>query len=382
MSNGLNVDLLSAYVGIITTATISIYFGSFGSLSKSKDPSDNDEEDSMPRLTSEEAWLFPVIGSVLLGGLFLVIKYFGKEWINWLLSLYFILAGFYSVPHSLIRLAKIMYGTQRWNEFDRHRVRFEKATNNVASFSVRTPSLFLTPIGVIPSLLYAFGNGPSKSILLTNILALSLACEAMSMLKIDSFRTGSILLSGLFVYDVWWVFGTKVMVSVATSLDLPMKILWPKSITFSAENGNMMLGLGDIVVPGLFISLALRYDHFRHTRTRAAAAGPFSKPYFIASLAAYIAGLATTMVVMHIFRAAQPALLYLSPACILSFVLTAWRRGELIESWKWNDGDGDVAAPSKDGSTVDKMGSDAGGAAAGVSSELGRPLTPPEADYW
>jgi minor histocompatibility antigen H13 len=36
----------------------------------------------------------------------------------------------------------------------------------------------------------------------------------MSMLKIDSFRTGSILLSGLFVYDVWWVFGTKVVCDV------------------------------------------------------------------------------------------------------------------------------------------------------------------------
>jgi minor histocompatibility antigen H13 len=99
------------------------------------------------------------------------------------------------------------------------------------------------------------------------------------------------------------------MVSVATSLDLPMKVLWPKSIRFSAENGNMMLGLGDIVVPGLFISLALRYDCFRHTRAQLA--GSFSKPYFTASLVAYMAGLATTMGVMHVFRAAQPALLYL-----------------------------------------------------------------------
>jgi minor histocompatibility antigen H13 len=99
------------------------------------------------------------------------------------------------------------------------------------------------------------------------------------------------------------------MVNVATSLDLPMKILWPKSIIFSTENGNMMLGMGDIVVPGLFISLALRYDHFRHTKTQLA--GPFLKPYFTASLTAYVAGLATTMTFMHVFRAAQPALLYL-----------------------------------------------------------------------
>ncbi len=99
------------------------------------------------------------------------------------------------------------------------------------------------------------------------------------------------------------------MVSVATSLDLPMKILWPKSKTFSMENGSMMLGLGDIVVPGTFISLALRYDHYRYTK--AAPDGTFTKPYFIASLVAYVAGLAITMAIMHVFHSAQPALLYL-----------------------------------------------------------------------
>jgi minor histocompatibility antigen H13 len=85
---------------------------------------------------------------------------------------------------------------------------------DVASFSFRTPSFFLAQLGAIPSLLYIFYSGPSKSVLLTNILALSFACDAMSMLKIDSFRTGSILLSGLFLYDVWWVFGTKVVCNV------------------------------------------------------------------------------------------------------------------------------------------------------------------------
>jgi minor histocompatibility antigen H13 len=166
------------------------------------------------------------------------------------------------------------------------------------------------------------------------------------------------------------------MVSVATSLDLPMKILWPKSTIFSSGNGSMMLGLGDIVVPGVFISLALRYDHFRYTKTQPVRT--FTKPYFIASLVAYVAGLATTMTVMHIFHAAQPALLYLryasirycicvlsgcpyngnSPACILSFVFTAWSRGELIEAWRWNDG---VDTASKNGNVVDKPTSDAAG---------------------
>lgn len=42
---------------------------------------------------------------------------------------------------------------------------------------------------------------------------------------------------------------------------------------------------------------------------------------------------------MHQFRAAQPALLYLSPACILSVTFTALLRGELQAFWQYTDED-------------------------------------------
>ena len=187
----------------------------------------------------------------------------------------------------------------------------------------------MIPFGALPSLVYNFGPSQSrKSALLTDLLALSFSYNALCLLTLDSFKTGCILLSGLFFYDVWWVFGTEVvssqpftvsrlatnqfcvqMVKVATNLDVPIKILWTKSLTFSTERGFTMLGLGDIVVPGMFVSLALRYDQYR-----AAARGQtegYSKPYFYAALFAYVAGLGTTMTVMHVFKAAQPALLYL-----------------------------------------------------------------------
>lgn len=101
------------------------------------------------------------------------------------------------------------------------------------------------------------------------------------------------------------------MVSVATNLDVPIKLLWPKSATFSTARGFTMLGLGDIVMPGVFIALALRYDHHRHLTSTANLEGSFAKPYFYATLSAYVVGLVTTMTVMHVFHAAQPALLYL-----------------------------------------------------------------------
>jgi len=34
---------------------------------------------------------------------------------------------------------------------------------------------------------------------------------------------------GLFVYDVFWVFGTDVMVSVATKFDAPIKLIFPRA---------------------------------------------------------------------------------------------------------------------------------------------------------
>jgi len=204
-------------------------------------------------------------------------------------------------------------------------------------------SLALLPLAIIPSALYTFR---ARSILLTDVLALAFAHNALALLKIDSFQTGCILLAGLFFYDVWWVFGTEVMVKVATSLDVPIKLLWPKSLSFAGERGFTMLGLGDVVVPGIFIALALRYDH---QRAGAPGHSRFEKPYFYAGLVAYVAGLVATMSVMHVFGKAQPALLYLSPACILSFGATGALRGELGAAWGWTDDEGDAKAPLQEG---------------------------------
>jgi hypothetical protein len=132
------------------------------------------------------------------------------------------------------------------------------------------------------------------------------------------------------VVTIRWVFGTEVvrtpkstteffqqmanslaqMLTVATSLDIPIKLLWPKSMTFSDARGYTMLGLGDIVIPGMFIALSLRYDYHRF-RTSPSPHRTFDKPYFHAALVGYTAALAACMAVLHAFESAQPALLYI-----------------------------------------------------------------------
>ncbi|TDL24176.1 hypothetical protein BD410DRAFT_786262 [Rickenella mellea] len=345
-------DLISSYAGLLSLATFSIYAGSFSSLKaprKQKDQKqgivdeDSDDEDEIPELlSSSDAYWFPVLGSVTLFGLYLVVKFLGKEWINYLLGWYFTVVGVGSVWKSSISLSKFLIGSEQWKTFSKYKFLMLKGPLELVSLSFRTPSLILFPLAIIPSAIYTITAGERKSAILTDILALSFSHSALSVLKIDSFQTGSILLAGLFFYDIWWVFGTEVMVKVATSLDVPIKILWPKSLAFTTERGFTMLGLGDIVIPGLFITLALRYDLHRSAHKQPSRS--FAKPYFTAAISAYVAGLATTMGVMHFFKAAQPALLYLSPACILSFVITSLVRGEFKSAWEWKD---EIDAPSE-----------------------------------
>lgn len=78
------------------------------------------------------------IGSVVLFGLYLIVKYYGKEWITWLLQWYFTIAGVGSVGkvrlsciisrpsghadtearQTLISLARWTLGDARWKAFD------------------------------------------------------------------------------------------------------------------------------------------------------------------------------------------------------------------------------------------------------------------------
>lgn len=77
---------------------------------------------------------------------------------------------------------------------------------------------------------------------------------------------------------------------------------------------------------GIFVALLCRYDARQHPDRH--------RLYFIVSFVAYIIGLVATIVVMHSFKAAQPALLYLVPACLGLPLTTALLKGEISDMWK------------------------------------------------
>jgi len=175
------------------------------------------------------------------------------------------------------------------------------------------------------------------------------------------------------------------MVTVAKTLDVPIKLVFPRPGSSLA-----MLGLGDVVLPGIMIGLALRFDLFLfylrqqkrisvagegegaadqttivkpryfsfagrwsdHFWTHSLTGRPlysisqdsrpeppftFPKTYFRASLVGYVLGMLTTLNVMHVWGHAQPALLYLVPGVLGSLWLTALFRGELRLMWDFSE---------------------------------------------
>jgi minor histocompatibility antigen H13 len=178
------------------------------------------------------------------------------------------------------------------------------------------------------------------------------------------------------------------MVTVAKSLDVPIKLMFPRPgdpQNPTATPSHAMLGLGDVVLPGIVIGLALRFDLYlfylrRQKRVRFGSAdgteiiekaeyfplagrwsdhfwthsllgrplwkkddnkpeAPFTFPktYFKASLVGYVLGLLATLGVMMIWDHAQPALLYLVPGVLSSVWLTAAVRGELGLIWNYTE---------------------------------------------
>jgi minor histocompatibility antigen H13 len=161
-------------------------------------------------------------------------------------------------------------------------------------------------------------------------------------LLIGSYFNAAVLLSGLFFYDIFWVFGTDVMVTVARSFDAPIKLLFP-----TASGHPSMLGLGDIVIPGLFIALMMRFDVWLVVKGHVDKEKHNFK-YFWNIMMWYFLGLTTTVLVMYHFKSAQPALLYLVPACLLGSFLPVALGGHLKLLWQYNDPGNEPEDDSKD----------------------------------
>lgn len=433
-----------------------------------EDEEDEDEEASaapIENLTATDALMFPVTAGVLLGGLFLVIKFLNDPSIlSRILTWYFSVMGVFAVGKAyadILGLGVSFVFPRRFRSADGkiYIAGYNSYKVKDGDHTVQNPlgRLRLLPkslwgsvwkfrrtlgmkwnvvikskgldkeikkrfwigdiVGVVTGLVvvgaYALGG---KHWALTNIMGISFSYGAMQvfvpcfdlvqnppnglltlsrqLISPTTFQTATLLLGALFFYDIFFVFYTPLMVTVATNLDVPIKLLFPRpGTTKDGKPALAMLGLGDIVIPGLVIAMSLRWDLWRFYETKRKAnllevqklameeivdsdghdikrrktygeeemalmtkpryikvtgifgerfwkgveGTMFGKEYFLSSIGGYILGMMATLMVMHVWKHAQPALLYLVPGVLGSiWGMAAWR-GELSLMWNYTE---------------------------------------------
>eukprot|EP00386_Alphamonas_edax_P014735 GDKI01045126.1.p1 GENE.GDKI01045126.1~~GDKI01045126.1.p1 ORF type:complete len:402 (-),score=146.22 GDKI01045126.1:129-1262(-) len=322
-----------------------IYIGAHGSLKLFETDPTTGEKKNGETMTHHDAMLFPVVGSVALFSLYLAYKFLSAYWVNLLLTTYLSVLGVAAIGETAYPMIAPLFPESMKSHM--HHIKFDlpKLPGNIVELGdVDIKFNKVNVVGIVVGLAVAGGWLVTKHWTLHNLFAIAFSMQAIAMISIGNFRIATILLCGLFIYDIFWVFGTEVMVTVAKSFEGPAKLIFPATLDPWRQS---ILGLGDIVIPGIFIAMCLRFDHHQHHQKAAATKdqkttsidihAAFPKPYFFWVMVAYLLGLLTTGVVMFWFKAAQPALLYLVPFCLGALYLTAFFRGELKAVWEYTE---------------------------------------------
>lgn len=235
-----DVAIFLTYGVITTSASVCVYYGS--QLSTQYKP-----VESMSR---KDTYMFPLIGSATLFGLFLLFRYLNKDLVNSLLTAYFLFFGASALAWTIAPAMLFLFQAPK-----AHHLKFSVPYVGDVDWHWGMSDV----VALIAAVLLCWWYAVTKHWMLSNVLGLAFSVQGIALLSLGSYKNGAILLAGLFVYDIFWVFGTDVMVSVAKSFDAPIKLTFPRNV-FAAEFKFSMLGLGDIVIPGFFVALLLRYD--------------------------------------------------------------------------------------------------------------------------
>merc|ERR1719500_1777119 len=84
-------------------ALIPIFLGAYRSVTAQKENKENSERTGKKpeTMTQKDAMMFPIIASCALFGLYIFFQIFSKEYINLLLSFYFLVLGIFALSHMM-----------------------------------------------------------------------------------------------------------------------------------------------------------------------------------------------------------------------------------------------------------------------------------------
>ncbi|KAI5655467.1 hypothetical protein M9H77_32654 [Catharanthus roseus] len=196
-------------------------------------------------------------------------------------------------------------------------------------------TLAVLPFCIAFAVLWAVYRNLSFAWIGQDILGIALIITVLQIVRVPNLKVGTVLLSCAFMYDIFWVFVSKkffkesVMIVVARGDrsgedGIPMLLKIPR--LFDPWGGYSIIGFGDILLPGLLVTFALRYDWLAKKNLRGG--------YFLWAMLAYGLGLLITYVALNLMDGhGQPALLYIVPFTLGTFIMLGRKRGDLKTLW-------------------------------------------------
>lgn len=210
---GLSQVILVPYVvHLLVLVTCILYGACHGSIvlleDASKDSANGDDgKVEKEIMRQEDALTFPIVGSASLFGLYLAFKYLGAEYVNLLIGGYFGIVGCLATavtiaPFFAMLVPKKLTDGIQW-------------VNKLSHPFGAEPIEWTVTVSVIEVLCTVFSAGIvalyfylEKPWFLNNILGICFCLQGIERFSLGTYKIGAILLMGLFVYDIFWVFGT------------------------------------------------------------------------------------------------------------------------------------------------------------------------------
>lgn len=286
-------------------------------------------EDHTHMLQGDAALAFPIIATLSLTLLFFFLRSVGA-----LFTALSTVSGFFALLFTVWPFAEMI--SRRF---------FSRWTTSVDGLHSVTAAIAVPPTLVVLFVWLLSGNWFAN-----NVIGIALCILFASVCKVPNLKVATILFSGLFVYDIFFVFfserlfGRNVMVEVATTaptnpastlaswLHLPISpvktLALPAKLIIPTMDGKhfAILGLGDIILPEVLFTYLLNFDLTCRPTS-------LSTGYFVYGLIAYMFALALSFFCNYAFRSAQPALLYIVPAVLIVTIIFAMSRSHVRALW-------------------------------------------------
>jgi len=294
-----------------------------------------EEEDEEPAVLNEYfAWGFIVVAS-----LGLVILFYFIDYLIYVLVFIFCLAGAQGLFLSLSSLARAVLPQQC--------TRASYPLPQLGEITWLNTAVTIISVGL--AVLWGVYRKASFAWILQDILGIAFLLTLQKTVQLPNAKVAGILLVLAFLYDIFWVFLSpfffqqSVMVKVATGGSsgeaMPMLLKMPRLT--DPTPGDSLLGLGDIAIPGLYISYLLRFDYETDdhwvffdscSKDRSRRTGTVIG-FFSVAMIGYVAGLILCDIVLVATKMGQPALLYIVPCVLIPVLVLANSRGNLKSLW-------------------------------------------------